>query len=204
MKKITLFIFGLLLSVQGFGQVKAAFDEEYQVVKNGVNFGNDLILLNQIVSSHSNPAQIDAMEAKDNLQFVTYKATRTANNFYTYSAITLDLREGWKEIFQRLSDNGKINTLKAFRNEGKLKFTGRFPSNTVEIPQKTNPRQSYSSFYLSVISTLMQQHKGTLSEDHLDFALYQKWEAEASLKTESDLIAYRLAFIRFLYKHYYF
>jgi len=204
MKNGLLIIIAMLIYLRGEAQMKAAFDQEYQSIQNGVKFGNDLIRLNKIVTDHANPALIDALEAKDDLQFVTYSVTKISDNRYNYTHITIDLREGWSEIFQNLSIAGKINALKAMKSEGKLVLTGRFPSNTVELPKKTNPNQSYSDFYLNMIINLMQQHRGELSEDHLTFAIYQKWEADAGLKTENDLIAFRLAFIRTLYKRYNF
>jgi len=202
MKYLITLSFLSVIALNSNGQIKQEFEKELKLQVEKNQFRQEMALLNSIVGEHKDPKIIDSIKSKGTMQYVEIKPENNKKYSWKSDTVELELRAILYEEFLDLEDKGKINALKALKTEGRLKVASRGIANTIQLPRKTNARQSYNDFYLEVIRKLLINNESVVKRDHLTFLVYQSWEKQASLKTNQDITNYRVAFIFFLYKNY--
>lgn len=195
-RKTLVFSILLWLSQVGYSQIKQEFQKQLAEDSARRDFEHRLLGLNKLLKNGVEHLNLDSLKKDTGYYFIEKRLVENRTVLY------FDLTWSLKEVYDRLEETGKVNTLKALRLKGTLKIIARGIANEVELPKKTNPRQSYNDFYLEVIRKLLLENREVLQADRLDFPTYQLWEKEARLLTTMDIRRYRENFILFLYKHY--
>lgn len=192
------FILHVLLfsSNTSFAQVKEQFAQQLTQDSVKRDFEQRLVVVDRLLARGLSALNVDSLKQDPGFAFLEKKTLKGR------LTLIFDLTWSHKDVYDQLEKEGKINRLKSLRLKGQLKIIARGIANEVELPKKTNPRQSYNDFYLEVIERLLREHQEVVQADKLDFATYQSWEKEARLSNAIAIRQYRETFIRFLYKHY--
>jgi hypothetical protein len=196
LKKIYILFTFIFFSAMCFAQVMDEFQQQLNEDSAKRAFASKLLSLNKLLQTKPKWVVTDSLIKDTAFTFLDKKLVNGQN------IMIFDLTTDQKDVLNNLQDSGKIKFIDLMRSKGEIKVSVRGIANEVELPVKTNPRQSYNDFYLAVIKNLMWTNREILKEDKLDFAVYQSWEKNAKLATAIDIRLYRESFIRFLYKKY--